>query len=103
MRAAGGAARENSQLLVLLVLEEEGVGQVGSRGSKCGAPRQVAQAGMSLPLAGVVVEVGDQAETQRVCAVQALDDAQVAGRLSQALPETQTAVVHRQGMGVKIT
>lgn len=79
------------------------MGQVGRGGSERRAPRQVTQAGVSLSLTGVVVQVGDQAEPQRVCAVQALDDAQVAGRLSQALPETQTTVVHRQSMGVKIT
>lgn len=89
--------------MVLLVLEEEGVGQVGRRGSKRRAPRQVTQARVSLSLTGIVVEVGDQAEPQRVCAVQAFDYAQIAGRLSQALPETQTTVVHRQGMGIKIT
>ena len=88
--------------MVLLVLEQERVGEVGRRGSEGRAPRQVTQAGVSLSLTGVVVEVGDQAETQRVCAVQALDDAQVADRLCQTLPETQTAVVHRQGMSVKI-
>ena len=90
-------------VLVLLVLQEEGVGEVGRRGPERRAPGQVAEAGVSLSLAGVVVEVGDQAEAQGVRAVQALDDAQVTGRLSQTLPETQTAVVHRQGMGVKIT
>lgn len=79
------------------------MGQVGRGGSERGAPRQVTQARVSLSLTGVVVQVGDQAEPQRVCAVQALDDAQVAGRLSQALPETQATVVHRQSMGVKIT
>lgn len=89
--------------MVLLVLEEEGVGQVGRRGSKCRAPCQVTQAGVSLSLTCIVVQVGDQAEPQRVCAVQAFDYAQVAGRLSQALPETQTTVVHGQGMGIKIT
>lgn len=86
-----------------MVLEEEGVGEVGRRGSERGAPGEVAQAGVSLSLTGVVVEVGDQADAQRVRAVQAFDYAQIAGRLSQALPETQTTVVHRQGMGVKIT
>lgn len=85
-----------------MVLEEERVGEVGRRGSERRAPRQVTQARVSLSLTGVVVEMGDQTDTQRVCAVQAFDDAQIAGRLSQALPETQTTVVHRQGMGVKI-
>lgn len=61
------------------------------------------QARVSLSLTGVVVEVGDQADPQGVCVVQAFDYTQVAGRLSQALPETQTTVVHRQGMGVKVT
>lgn len=76
---------------------------MGRRGAKRRAPGQVTQAGVSLSLTGVIVEVGHQTEPQRVCAVQAFDDAQVAGRLSQALPETQTAVVHGQGMGIKIT
>lgn len=88
---------------MLLVLQEEGVGQVGRRRSERRAPRQVSQARMSLSLTGVVVQVGDEAEPQRVRAVQAFDYAQIAGRLSQALPETQTTIVHRQGMGVKIT
>jgi len=79
------------------------VRQVRRRGSKRRAPRQVTQAGVSLSLAGVVVEVGDQADPQRVRAVQAFDDAQITGRLRQTLPETQTTVVHSQGMGVKIT
>lgn len=86
-----------------MVLEEEGVGEVGRGGSKRRPPSQVTQAGVSLPLAGVVVQVGDQTDAQRVCAVQAFDDAEIAGRLSQTLPEAQTAVVHRQGMGVKVT
>lgn len=85
-----------------MVLEEEGVGQVGRRGSERRAPRQVTQARVGLSLAGVVVQVGDQTDPQGVCAVQALDDTQVAGRLSQALPETQTAVVHRQSVGVEV-
>lgn len=76
---------------------------MGRRGAERRAPGQVTQAGVSLSLTGVIVEVGDQTEPQRVCAVQAFDDAQVAGRLSQALPETQTSVVHGQGMGIKIT
>lgn len=88
---------------MLLVLEEERVRQVGRRGGEGGAPRQVAQARVRLPLAGVVVEVRDQTQAQRVGGVQALDDAQVAGRLGQALPEAQAAVVHRQGVSVKIT
>lgn len=85
------------------MLEEEGVRQVGRRGSKSRAPRQVAQAGVSLSLTGVVVQVGHQTDPQRVCAVQAFDDTQIAGRLSKTLPETQTAVVHGQGMGIKVT
>lgn len=76
---------------------------MGRRGAERRAPGQVTQARVSLSLTGVIVKVGDQTETQRVCAVQAFDDAQVAGRLSQALPETQTSVVHGQGMGIKIT
>lgn len=88
---------------MLLVLEEERVCQVGRRGGEGGAPCQVAQARVRLPLAGVVVEVRDQTQAQGVGGVQALDDAQVAGRLSQALPEAQAAVVHRQGVSVKIT
>lgn len=87
---------------MLLVLEEQGVGQVGRRGSKGGAPCQMTQPGVSLSLTGVVVQVGDKTQTQRVCAVQAFNYTQIAGRLSQALPETQTTVVHRQGMGIKI-
>lgn len=85
------------------MLEEEWVGQVGRRGSKRRAPCQVTQARVSLSLTGIVVQVGDQTDPERVCAVQAFDDAQVAGRLSQALPETQTTVVHRQGMGIEVT
>lgn len=88
---------------MLLVLQEEGVGQVGRWRSERGAPGQVTQARMGLSLTGVVVQVGDETEPQRVRAVQAFDYAQIAGRLSQALPETQTAIVHRQGMGVEIT
>ena len=78
------------------------MGEVGRRGPEGRAPRQVAQAGVSLPLAGVVVQVGDQTDPQRVRAVQAFDYTQVAGRLGQALPETQTPVVHRQGVGVEV-
>lgn len=89
--------------MVLLVLEEERVGEVGRRGSERRAPRQVTQTGVSLSLTGVVVEMGDQTEAQRVRAVQAFDDAQIASRLSHTLPETQTTVVHRQSMSVKIT
>lgn len=79
------------------------MGEVGRGGSERRPPGQVTQAGVSLPLAGIVVEVGDQADAQRVCAVQALDDTEIAGRLSQTLPEAQTTVIHRQGMGVKVT
>lgn len=79
------------------------MGKVGGRGPKSRSPCKVAEAGVSLPLAGVVVEVRDQTETQRVSAVQAFNDAQVAGCLSEALPETQATVVHCQGMGIKIT
>lgn len=78
------------------------MGQVGRRGSKGRTPGQVIQAGVGLSLTGVVVEVRYQTDPQRVCAVQAFDYAQIAGCLSQALPETQTTVVHRQGMGIKI-
>lgn len=85
------------------MLQKQWVGQVGGRGSERRTPCQVTQAGVRLSLTGVVVEVGDQADPQRVGAVQAFDDAQVAGGLSKALPETQTTVIHRQGMGVKIT
>lgn len=77
------------------MLQEERVGEVGRGGAKSRSPCKVAEAGVSLPLAGVVVEVRDQTETQRVSAVQAFNDAQVAGCLRQALPETQTTVVHR--------
>lgn len=63
--------------------------------------RVVSQAGVDLALQGVAVEVGHQADAERVGAVQALDDAQVAGRLGQALAEAQAAVVHRQGVGVE--
>lgn len=79
------------------------MGQVSRRGSKRRAPRQVTEARMSLSLTGVVVEVGDQTDPQRVCAVQAFNYAQIAGRLSQTLPETQTSVVHCQSMGVEVT
>lgn len=58
---------------------------------------------MSLSLAGIVVQVGHQAQPQRVRGVQAFDDAQVARRLGQALPESQAPVVHRQGVSVEIT
>lgn len=71
------------------------MGEVGRGGPKCRSPCKVTEAGVGLPLAGIVVQVGDQTETQRVGAVQAFNDAQVAGCLSQTLPETQTTVVHR--------
>lgn len=79
------------------------MGQVGRRRSERGAPSQVTEARVSLSLTGVVVEVGDQADPQRVCAVQAFDDAQISCSLSQTLPETQTSVIHCQSMSVKIT
>lgn len=77
--------------------------QVGRGGSEGGAPGQVTEAGVSLSLTGIVVEVGDQADPQGVRTVQAFDYAQVTGRLGQALPETQTTIVHSQGMGVEVT
>lgn len=85
------------------MLEEDGVCKVGRRGSKGRTPGQVTQAGVSLSLTGIVVQMRDQANPQRVCAIQALNDAKIAGCFSQALPETQTTIVHRQGMGVKVT
>lgn len=45
-----------------MVLEEEGVGHVGRRGSKRRAPRQMTQARVSLSLTGIVVKVGDQTD-----------------------------------------
>lgn len=85
------------------MLEENGMRNVGRRGSKSRTPGQVTQAGVSLSLTGVVVQMRDEADSQRVCAVQALNDAEIAGGFSQALPETQTTVIHRQGMGIKVT
>ena len=79
------------------------MGQMGRRGSESRTPGQMTEARVSLSLTGIVVEVGDQTHPQRVCAVQALDYAQIAGCLSQTLPETQTTVVHCQGMGIKVT
>lgn len=76
--------------------------QVGGRRAKGRTPGQVTETGVSLPLSGVVVEVGDQAHPQRVSAVQTFDDAQVASCLSQTLPEPQTTVIHRQGMSIKV-
>lgn len=92
----------------MLMLEEvQAVSEVGGggrgRGAKSRAPGQVAEAGVRLPLAGIVVEVRHQADAQGVGAVQAFDNAEVSGRLCEALSEAQTAVVHRQGMGVKVT
>lgn len=103
MWTAGGAARERCQRSSLLMLQEDGVCKVGRGGSKSGTPGQVTQAGVSLSLTGIVVQMRDQANPQRVCAIQALNDAKIAGCFSQALPETQTTIVHRQGMGVKVT
>lgn len=88
---------------MLLVLEEQRVAEVGRRGREGRAPGQVTQTRVGLPLAGVAVQVGHQAQPQGVGAVQAFDDAQVACRLGQALPEAQTPVVHRQSVGIEIT
>lgn len=93
---------------MVLLLEEEVVGQVGGGGRpKSRAPCQVAQPGhrdgVGLSLGGVAVQVGDQTDPQGVSAVQAFHNAQVAGRLSQTFPETQTPVVRGQGMGIKVT
>lgn len=85
------------------MLQEQAVGQVGRGRAERRTPGQVAQTGVGFSLTGIVVEVGHQADTQGVSAVQTLDYTQVAGCLCQTLPETQTTVVHRQGMGIKVT
>lgn len=54
------------------------------------------------PLRGVVVEMRDQPNAQRVGGIQSLDDAQVTGNFCQALPEPQTPIVHGEGMRIKI-
>lgn len=90
----------------MVLLPEEEVGQVGGGGWPEGrAPGQVPQPrdGEGLSLGGVAVQVGDQADPQGVSAVQPLDDAQVAGCLSQTLPETQTSVVRGQSTGIKVS
>lgn len=78
----------------MLVLEHEVMSQVGWRRTEGRPPGQVTQAGVGLPLGGVAVEVGHQADAQGVGTVQPLDDAQVTSCLCQALPETQPSVVH---------
>lgn len=67
-----------------------------------GAPGQVFQSSVHLPLRGVVAEVGHQTYPQGVCAIQALYDAQVARRLCQALPEAQAAVILGQSVSLKV-
>ena len=82
------------------------MGQLGGGGRRKGrAPGQVPypRDGEGLSLGRVAIQVGDQADPQGVSAVQPLDDAQVAGCLSQTLPETQTSVVRGQSTGIKVT
>ena len=79
------------------------MGEVG-RGRSIGrAPGQVFQSGVHLSLRGTVAEVGHQAHAEGVRAVPALDDAQVAGCLCQALPEAQAAVILSKSMSLKVT
>lgn len=66
------------------------------------APSHASQSCVRLSLGSIAAEVGYQADPQRVGAVQALDDAQVAGSLRQTLAEAQAAVIHGQCMGIKI-
>lgn len=101
--AAAGGGQSQRLVLVLLVLQQQRVAEVGRGGGEGRAPGQMAQAGVGLPLAGVVVEVGHQAQAEGVGAVQPLHQAQVARRLSQTLPEAQTSVVHGQSVGVEKT
>uniref|UniRef100_A0A6I8N9X1 cAMP-dependent protein kinase inhibitor alpha n=1 Tax=Ornithorhynchus anatinus TaxID=9258 RepID=A0A6I8N9X1_ORNAN len=54
------------------------------------------------PLGGVVVQVGDEARSQRIGRVQALHQAEVAGHFGQAFPEAQTPVVHGEGVRVQV-
>lgn len=55
------------------------------------------------PLRGVVIEVRDEPNTQRVRGIQPLDDAQVSSHLSQALSKAQTPVIHSQSVSIKVT
>lgn len=74
------------------------------RGSPVGrAPGQVFQSSVHLPLRGVVAEVGHQTYTEGVRTLPTLDDAQVASRLCQALPEAQAAVILSKSMSLKVS
>lgn len=58
---------------------------------------------VSLSLGGIAAQVGHQANAEWVGVVQALDDAQVSGCLSQTLAEAQATIIHCQSMSVKVT
>lgn len=87
----------------LVVLKEDGAGQVGRAGSVGRAPGQVFQSRLHLPLRGVAAEVGHQAQAEGVRALPALYDGQVAGRLHQTLPEAQAAVILGQSVSLEVT
>lgn len=59
------------------------------------------QSSVHFPMGGIVAEVGHQANTEGVCALTALHDAQVAGCLCQALPEAQAAVILSKSVSLK--
>ncbi|MEQ2216333.1 hypothetical protein XENOCAPTIV_014434 [Xenoophorus captivus] len=63
---------------------------------------QMFQSSVHLPLRGVVAEMGYQTHPQGVCTIPALDNAQVAGRLCQALPEAQAAVILSKSVSLKV-
>lgn len=61
------------------------------------------QPGVHVPLRGIGAEVGHQAYPQGVRAVPTLYDAQVSGRLCQALPETKAAVILGKSVSLEVT
>lgn len=70
------------------------------------SPRYVSDAGVgtagSFSLGSIVVEMRNQSHSERVSIVQTFNYAQITGNLSKAFSETQAAIVHCEGVGIKV-
>lgn len=81
-------------LLLLLLVEVREGGGVGEGGLPRPRGRRLLDG--QLPLGGAALQVRQEAQSQRVLHVQALDGHQVPGHLRGALSEAQAVVVHRE-------
>lgn len=93
--------------VILVVVAGGGVRSVGRRlvGAGRGTtvrPRRTSGGGLGgqLTLGGEALQVGHEAQTERVLHVHALDRDQIAGHLGHALPEADDVVIHGETLRV---